>query len=327
MPAHPLRKDASSWNIDKMKIDKTSGIPLYLQVKELILRQVTGDTGGHDMVLPTISELSTSLGIAFETARKAYKTLAAEGVIVTSRGRRTVARAPDTAAYSDKLTRTKSFLSELLSVVDVKTARSLVDQAFAELQNESTVIFTECNVVQIEELPAQLSMHLSVDVRGVLIKDLKPQVEQSLRSENLSIVLTTGFHINEVQDALKGMNVEVDCVVTGMSPEMRHLLESFHPNSRFGFICSDLRSIPFYRDLIMNELGLTSEIVCATMTDARETLSQIDVVLCAAPVFREIRSMAPPGMPVFNVFDRLDPVSLLAIKERIRAVSSMRRIL
>jgi len=32
-------------------------------------------------------------------------------------------------------------------------------------------------------------------------------------------------------------------------------------------------------------------------------------------------------MPVFNVFDRVDPVSLLAIKERIRAVSSMRRIL
>jgi len=321
MPAQQFRNDAS-W-----KIDKASGVPLYLQVKELVLRHLKDDSGGHVEVLPTVSELATTLGIAFETARKAYKLLSAEGVIVTSRGRRTVSRHPDSASYPDMLIRTKNFLSGLLASVDGETARSLVGQAFAELESESTVIFTECNATQIEEFPAQLAMHLSVAVRGVLIKDLRPQVAQALRSENLSLVLTTGFHINEVQDALKGMNVEVDCVVTSMSPDMRHRLESFHPDSRFGFICCDLRSIPFYRDLIMNELGLTSEVVCATMTEARETLSRTDVVLCAAPVFREIQRMAPPGLPVFNVFDRVDPVSLLAIKERIFAVSSTRRAL
>jgi hypothetical protein len=74
----------------------------------------------------------------------------------------------------------------------------------------------------------------------------------------------------------------------------------------------------------MNELSLANEILCGTTSDAQEILSRVDVVLCAAPIFRQIVRTAPPGLPVFNVFDRVDPVSLMAVQERIMARVSAR---
>ena len=72
-----------------IRIDKTSRVPIYDQIKEQIkglihARQLrTGDQ------LPTIRELSVDLAVNFNTVALSYRDLANEGVIVTERGRGT----------------------------------------------------------------------------------------------------------------------------------------------------------------------------------------------------------------------------------------------
>ena len=72
-----------------IRIDKTSRVPIYDQIKEQIkglihARQLrTGDQ------LPTIRELSVQLAVNFNTVALSYRDLANEGVIVTERGKGT----------------------------------------------------------------------------------------------------------------------------------------------------------------------------------------------------------------------------------------------
>jgi GntR family transcriptional regulator len=304
------------------QVDKKSGVPLYLQVKELIRQHVVSGSARRDEKLPSVHEVSEALGITFETVRKAYKALASEGVISMSRGRRSVASpAPDPAASVDLLTRTKGFLAtELLSHLDVNSAREMVEQAFRELSRDAVVIFTECNQLQVDQLSADLGRHLGVSVQGVLLGHLSAEVERARRDGTPSLVLTTGFHVNEVRKAIEGMDIEIDCVVTSMSPDTRRVLQSFAPGTRFGIVCPAWESVPFYRDVIVAELGLNSEILCGILSDVDDLLTRVDVLLCAAPVFERVRRIAPEDIQVFNVFDRLDPSSLLVIRERLGAL-------
>jgi hypothetical protein len=202
--------------------------------------------------------------------------------------------------------------------LDLQSARALVDQAFRELGRDPAVLFTECNDLQVGQLSADLSRHLGVDVQGVLLGALKAEVDQALQRGALCLVLTTGFHLVEVRSSLQGLPAEIECIVTSMSPEMRHKLQVIGPGARFGILCPNGESVPFYLDVIRAELGLVDEIPCAVFPDVAHLISVSDVLLCAAPVYERVRRMAPPHVQVFNVFDRLDPASLLAIRERLR---------
>jgi GntR family transcriptional regulator len=82
-----------------IRIDKTSRIPLYDQIKAQIKGLVqAGQIHAGDQ-LPTIRELAVDLSINFNTVALAYRDLANENIIVTERGRGTfVANTPDEAA-------------------------------------------------------------------------------------------------------------------------------------------------------------------------------------------------------------------------------------
>jgi hypothetical protein len=41
--------------------------------------------------------------------------------------------------------------------------------------------------------------------------------------------------------------------------------------------------------------------------------------LVSPPVYEEVRKAAPSKLPVFNVFDRVDPMSLRVIKDRLNS--------
>jgi hypothetical protein len=42
-----------------------------------------------------------------------------------------------------------------------------------------------------------------------------------------------------------------------------------------------------------------------------------DLLLVSPPVYEEVRKAAPSKLPVFNIFDRVDPMSLRVIKDRL----------
>ena len=320
-------------------IDRNNKIPLYLQLKELIKYYISTGAIQENQRLPTVSELAQILGVNFETVRKAYKELAGEGLISTTRGQGTFRKAsdghpgrppgakpnPKPGYKSEPVEAAKKAIRELLQTgLDLEGARSVIGRAFDEITLESSnqlIIFTECNLLQIREISELLRSHLEINVKPVLLENLNEEVAKTLGEDrSLLAVITTGFHINEVRHALADSSIKIDFVITNMSPETRREVDAFDKTARFGYICRDTESISFYRDMLKAELGLKYDLTCCILEDERAVknlLESTDVLLVSPPVYEEIRKLAPPELPVFNVFDRVDPMSLMVIKDRI----------
>ena len=72
-----------------IRIDKTSRVPIYDQIKEQIKGLIHAGQIKTGDQLPTIRELSVYLSVNFNTVALAYRDLVNEGVIITERGKGT----------------------------------------------------------------------------------------------------------------------------------------------------------------------------------------------------------------------------------------------
>jgi GntR family transcriptional regulator len=72
-----------------IRIDKTSRVPIYDQIKEQIKGLIHARQVHAGDQLPTIRELSVDLAVNFNTVALSYRDLANEGIIITERGKGT----------------------------------------------------------------------------------------------------------------------------------------------------------------------------------------------------------------------------------------------
>lgn len=81
-PARAFGKE--SWVIS---IDRDSGPPLYIQIKDQLLYEISISRLVSGMALPSIRQLATQLHVTPATIRHAYAVLEAEGVVVSHQGK------------------------------------------------------------------------------------------------------------------------------------------------------------------------------------------------------------------------------------------------
>ena len=98
-------------------IDKLSGKPVYEQIIEGIERNILMGIYPEESVLPSLRELSVTLGINPNTIQKSYAELIRRGVIIPSPGSGTYV-APDAkarirAAAAEKITMLEELVAEL----------------------------------------------------------------------------------------------------------------------------------------------------------------------------------------------------------------------
>jgi len=316
----------------KWFINKENKIPLYLQLKDLVKYHISTGAIAYEQQLPTVHGLAKELGVNFDTVRKAYKELEREGLISTERGLGTFAngvaasRIVPSASLGgngvlvDSLRRgVRELLQAGRSEDDI---RSMIDQILRgalPTRHNSLVIFAECNSLQARKISEVLRHQLQVKVNPVLLKDLRQEVEKVATSGvKLQAVITTGFHINEVRKTISDPSVQTDFVIANMSPETRRKVDAYVKTARFGFVCRDQES-KYYKDILQTELDIRSEVPCCTFKDKStlaHMLKSVDVLLATPSVFESIQKIAPKKLRVFNVQDRVDPLSLKMLKER-----------
>jgi len=316
-------------------VDKNNKIPLYLQLKDLIKYYISTGAIESDHQLPPVNTLAKELEVNFETVRKAYKELEREGLLSMKRGQGThitlhntlmPTKTPVVKSDYRLLEVTKSNIKEYLqNGLSLEEIRRILEQAFEEVSSEDTakkIIFTECNTLQVEEISELLKGYLEYPINPVLLKDLPDALKNITLSANQPIIIiTTGFHVNEVQEATKSMPVDIHILITHMSLETRRKLDDFSRSASFGFICRDQESILLYKDVLKIELDNPElDLTCAILGEESKVesiLKSVDVLLVSPPVYEEIKSIAPPNLPIFNVFDRVDPMALKLIKDSI----------
>jgi DNA-binding transcriptional regulator YhcF (GntR family) len=319
-------------------IDKTNKIPLYLQLKDQIKYYIS--TGALQMQeqLPPFKVLAKDLGINFQTVRQAYQELANEGLAEIKHGEGTfitlqnLRNQKETSQQNSDENSVAQFTDELRKLadrflqngLDFAEAKNIANKVFDEIERGNslpTVIFAECNQFQIKEISFLLEKELLIPVKPMLVEELSRKLPDLIGEGKEMNVVTTGFHVNEVRNSVGDLPINIDVLITNLNPETRRQLESYGEKASYSFICRDRESAVLYKDLLKAELGYQQINLTACTLDETEKVKTIlnssDVVLVSPPVFEEVRKLAPPEKAVFNVFERVDPMSLKVVKDRI----------
>lgn len=324
-------------------LDKSNKVPLYLQLKDQIKYFIsTGAISAQDQ-LPPVKSLSRELSINFLTVRKAYQELEREGLVDIRHGEGTFITLSD--VLNQKIDGQdgngsnpgddayKSFAGEFSNVVerylrqgmDLSEAKDIAQEVFDKVEKRKSlpaVIFTECNQFQISEISALLERELELDVTPMLISDLGKNLPDLVGDKYETHIITTGFHVNEVRNSVGDLPVKIDVLITNLNPGTRRKLESVGEKGKFCFICRDQESAVLYNDLLKAELGFKEmSLTCCTLSETerlRDLIETSDVILASPPVYEEVKKLAQPEKIVYNVFERVDPMSLKVIRDRIR---------
>ena len=111
--------------------------PIYLQIKENLIRLILTGVLQTDEKLPSVRELAGSLAINPNTIQRAYRELESEGFVYSVAGRGSFV-APlseiDQGRHAAKLAEFKAAARELMNL---GTARDELEKLLAELEQEA----------------------------------------------------------------------------------------------------------------------------------------------------------------------------------------------
>ncbi len=124
----------------QIQIDKTSGVPIYSQIKEQITGLIHAGRLNAGDQLPTIRALAIELAVNVNTVALAYRELDSAGVIATRRGEGTFVASTPGAAEMRRLRQRK--LRDLVQAFVAETRRlgydpEEVQQALTEQRGKS----------------------------------------------------------------------------------------------------------------------------------------------------------------------------------------------
>lgn len=130
------------------KLDKTTPVPLYYQLKELILSEIKSGAYPKNSMIPTEKELSEIFEISRTTVRQAVAELVKEGWLYRVKSKGTFVSQPKInqdfmqklESYNDQICRTgRTPHTEVLEFDVLKATKEIAD--YLEIQPEDKVIY------------------------------------------------------------------------------------------------------------------------------------------------------------------------------------------
>jgi DNA-binding transcriptional regulator YhcF (GntR family) len=331
----------------RLFVDKENKIPLYLQLKEQIKYYISIGVVGAPEQLPPVKILARDLRINFQTVRKAYRELESEGLVEIRHGEGTFISLSDAVivrrgkrsdaykrngAFSHTTNLRAGFADAMMSLLEkylkegleFAEARRIIEGTIKKIERGDAsprIVFSECNEYQIKQISKLLEDELKLEVIPMLVENLKSDLLPLIEEGRRSCVITTGFHVNEVRRAVGEMPVQIEVLITNLNPETRRRLEIIGEKGKYSFICRDRESAVLYRDLLKAELGYKQiHLTACTLSETekvRKILASSNTVLVSPPVYEEVRRLTSPRKAIYNLFERVDPMSLKVVKDRI----------
>ena len=306
-------------------IQRKSGIPLYMQVKERILADIQTGIYQPGDKLPTERVFSRLIGISRNTVSQAYRELEQEGVVISWQGRGTFVRdQEDDVRFGNRR-------DLLVKVIDVALEESLqlgfVLDDFLELAEQRVkekaaqlhkahVVFIECNREQVEYLSRKLEFG-GVHITPVLIDDLREQRMSALRLvQQANLAVTTFFHYDEVRQIL---GPELSVLAIALDPEMETIVRMARipEGKRAGIIC---RSMNFAGKVksALRQAGIEElQLNVTTVTNSDEIttyIKDLDVIVVSPGRRREVEEYCKNHQTLIEFVFKPDQASISLLR-------------
>src|SRR5665648_10510 len=199
-----------------MDLDRKSGIPYYIQLKEQIRRRITHGGWTAGTKLPTERELAERISVSRNTVSQAYKELESEGILSSARGRGTFVS--DTLLIMQQEGRKE----KVLRIVDLAMEEAVglgfsIDDfvAFVHVRGmEKKDLLSRMKVAFIVSNPEQLSggtwnLGLGVSLLPFLLSELQESPRAQERLAGMDMAVTGVNHLAEVKNLLSELSTPI----------------------------------------------------------------------------------------------------------------------
>lgn len=310
----------------KIDIDRKSGVPIYIQLKEGIKRLIETGYWEAGQKIPTERELAEMLNISRNTVSMAYKELEGEGILVSTQGRGTF------ITDSDAVLRQEGRKERLLRIIDVALEEAAemgfsLDEFVAiahvrarekkEMLARMKIAFVECNREQLDYFSREMQLGMGITILPILLEDFRRQpakINQVL--DNVDLVVSTFFHLQEVKQLVADKRKMV--LGIALNPEIETIVRiaRYPSGSKLAIIClSDTFAAKIRAAL--KQAGLNHlQLLTSISHDEQELLAllqSVDAAVVSPNRKKEIQALAP-RLVVIEMRFLPDPETINVIK-------------
>ncbi len=327
----------------RIAIDKSAGVPLYIQIKEQIRKLITSQTIARGERLPTERELADELRISRNTVSMAYQELQEEGVLTVGQGKGTFVTTdqPDgpSAAHNPlELSRKE----KVLRLIDLAIEESL-DLGFSMEQfmalatvrirekeaslSKARVIFVDCNQEQLHNFVRQFRESVRVEIIPLLLErfaSLSPEIGGVIQEADL--IVTTTTHLETVSQIVARLGLHTEIVAVAAQPQIENLIKLIRlaPSGKIGLVCLS----PEFPEIVQRALAKLGvydlQFEHTTTTDRQELerfIGEHHILLTYVERYKEVKALAGEK-EVIPYIHELDIGSVNLVRHAIdRAVS------
>ncbi len=189
------------------KINPELDVPIYQQLVDAIRTAVKKGELSSGQQLPTVQEVTESLGIARGTIKRAYDELERAGLVEKVQGRGTFVCYQPANSGSRKeqaMAAIDSLLDQLdemgLSAAEINIFLNLKLRERAEQEAHVKVAVVECNPENLSQMSEQLRHVAGVDLYSYMLHDIR-QYPYKL-GEDFDLIVTTSSHAEYLESVL-----------------------------------------------------------------------------------------------------------------------------
>ena len=314
----------------KIDIDRNSGVPYYIQIKNQITNNIKKGVLKVGDKLPTERQLASELKISRNTITNAYKLLEHEGVLVSYQGRGTFV---DETAHMWKRHAVQDKVLKIVDLaIDEALGSGLSSEEFVELvqdrieEKESQMksvnaIFIECNIEQAQVFSEQLNKTTDMKVSPVVLSELeKPDDEMLEKLGNTQFAIVTYKHLKETKELLENYNMEIMGAAINPSIESIVKMAKYPPGTKYGLVSQSYEFLKKVEDALELSGIENIEIIQTISTEEkaiREVVEKVDVVIISPGRGKKVAEIVGDRKEMINFLYFLDQESIKIIKSRL----------
>ena len=308
------------------ELSRKSGIPLYIQLKDQIRRQIEASAWRPGFQLPTERQLANLLGVSRNTVSMAYQELETEGELVSYQGKGTfVADAAAERLSASRKERLQRGIDDMLGtatalgfsfteVLDAVTEQIKAKQC---LLNRIRIAFIECNREQVDYFARQLELDSGVAITPLVLGEIRSDLDYVHAIANeVDLVVTTFFH----QDEVKTMIPEDQRLLAiALDPLLETIVKiaRIPRGQRLGLVCLSTnfaeKVVNSIRSAGIDYLTIESTIATDEVT-VQGIIKHSDVLLVSPGRRREVEKLCPEGKEIIEFVYRPDQASVNLLK-------------
>jgi DNA-binding transcriptional regulator YhcF (GntR family) len=313
-----------------IKIDKDSGVPLYLQVKKKIMSLINGNKLKVGEKMPTERELSENLKVSRNTISTAYNELEQEGVLKSYQGRGTfVAEEANPWKVQNIKQKVMKFIDlgfeeAIETGMDADEFLEIVTQRVREkkeLMSKITAVYVECNIEQARMFSKQIMESTNMNVIPFTLDDIR-NISESTKEivEKSQVIIATFNHVNEVVKLTKKFQKEIIGVAINVDLETIVKIARYPKGTKFAFVCIS-NEFMFKARGALEKAGLGDiDIQFTNSTDKQQIIkiiNSVDVIIVSPGRYEDVQLHNVDNKCIMKFLYNLDDSSVKALKSKI----------